>query len=62
MPRTDVVVIVRSSMKALNGGCCMPDFVTHSTSADLTTMFMARVNRITELCILLLFPSLADAS
>lgn len=52
MPGTVVTVMVRSSMKALIGGCRAPDLVNgplHSTSADFTTMFMARKKRVTEM-------------
>lgn len=40
------------SMNTLVGGCCTPDLVTgplHSTSADLTTIFVARVKRMIEI-------------
>lgn len=39
-------------MKALMGGCWTPDLVTgslHSTSADLTRMFMAKEKRVTKM-------------
>lgn len=39
-------------MKALIGGCLLPDFVfgsLHSTSADSATMFMAKAKRETEM-------------
>lgn len=42
---TDVVVTDRLSMKAMIGGCRMADMVSgslHSTSADFTSMIMAR--------------------
>ena len=51
-PGTDVVVTVRSSMNALMGGCRMPDLdrgPLYSVSAALTTMFMARAKRLTEM-------------
>lgn len=49
---TDVVVIVRSSIKALMGGCRIPVLdrgPLHSTSATFTNTFKARANRITEI-------------
>lgn len=52
MSGTDVVVTVRSSIKALIGRWHTPDFVKgrlDSTSADLTIMFMARANSVTEM-------------
>lgn len=52
LPGTDVVVTVRSSLKALIGGSCIPVFIKgrlHSTSADLTIIFMARAKKMTEL-------------
>lgn len=49
-PGTDVVVTVRSSMNALIRGCRVPDRDTgHTTSADLTSIFIARVNRDTDI-------------
>lgn len=49
---TDVVVTVRSSIKALMGGCRIPVLdrgPLHSTSATFTNTFKARANRITEI-------------
>lgn len=48
---TNVVVIVRSSTKALMGGCqTLNERVPlHSTSADLTSMFMVSAKRNTEI-------------
>lgn len=51
-PGADVVVTVRSSIKALMGGCRVPDLdrgPLHSVSAALTTMFMATAKRLTEI-------------
>ncbi len=51
-PGTDNVFTVRSSKKALMGGCLTPDLVSgplHSGSADLTSMFMAKEKRLTEI-------------
>ncbi len=50
-PGTDVVVTVRSSINTLIGGCRTPDRVSgplYSTSADLTSIFIAKANKITE--------------
>jgi len=47
-PGTAVVLAVRSSMKALMGGCFTPDLLRgprHSVSADLTSIFIANVKR-----------------
>lgn len=47
LPGPDVVVMVRSSMGALIGGCRMPVLVggpLHSASTDLTTTFIAMEN------------------
>lgn len=44
--------MMRSSLKALIGGCLESDFVfgpLHSTSAVLATIFMARAKRVTEM-------------
>lgn len=62
----DVVVTVKSSMKALIGGWRTPVFVKgplHSTSADLTIMFMARAKRMTEMVqpVIMSFSSLCQA-
>lgn len=62
LPRTDVVVTVSSYMKAWTGGSCTPYFISgpqHSTFADLTTMFMARVKRMTEMVLAVRIPSLS---
>ena len=51
-PGTAVVVTVRSSMKALMGGCLTPDLLRgplHSGSAALTSMFIASAKRVTEM-------------
>lgn len=50
-PGTDIVITVKSSIKALIGGCWVPDLdlsPLHSTSADLTIMFMAGEKRVTK--------------
>lgn len=52
VPGTADMVMVRSSIKSLTGGCLMPDFVfgpQHSTSADLVTMFTAGATRVAEM-------------
>lgn len=49
-PVTDSVVTVRLSMKAQIGGCQIMDLdlgPLHSGSADFTSMFIVRANRIT---------------
>ncbi len=51
-PGTEAAVTVRSSIKALMGGCRVPDLdmgPLHFTSADLTIMFMARAKSGTEI-------------
>lgn len=63
LPRTDAVVTVRSFMKALIGGCWIPDFEKgplHCTSADFTSMFMASAKRITEMVHLVIIPFLSS--
>lgn len=50
-PGIDSVVTVRSNINVLMGGWRYPDFVRgplHSGSADFTSIFMARENKITE--------------
>lgn len=49
---TGVVVTVSLSMKALIGGWRVLDLdrgLLHSTSADLTSMIMAKANRVTDM-------------
>lgn len=51
-PGTDVVVTLKSSIKARIGGCRTQDLdkgPRHSVSAAFTNIFMARANRITEI-------------
>jgi len=65
LPGTDVIVTVRSSIKALMDGCLTLDLVSgplHSTSAAFTSMFMAREKRITEMVpVMIPFLSLCHA-
>lgn len=60
-PATDDAVTVRSSIKALIGSCSIPDLdkgPLHSFSAILTSIFMAKVKRITEMvCLIIPFSS-----
>lgn len=61
-PGTDVVVTVKSSMKARIGGCRIPDLdkgPLQSVSAALTSMFMARANRMTEIVQPVMIPFLS---
>lgn len=59
-PSTVVVVTVRSSMKALIGGCPIPDLLRgplHYDSADLTRMFITSMKRVTELVHPMMIPT-----
>lgn len=61
-PGTDVVLTVRLFIKALIGGCQMPELdrgPLHSASADLVAMFMARPKRLTEMAHLVIIPFLS---
>lgn len=52
LPRIEVVVTARSSMKVFTGGChthCLNERPLYSTSSDLTVMFTATAKRMTEM-------------
>lgn len=58
LPGIDVVVMIRSSIKALIGGSQTPDLdrgPLHFTSAAFTTMFIAIAKRMMEIVITVIF-------